>query len=128
MKYLLDTCTFLWLIAEPERLSGTAKEICATGHNVLLLSAASAWEIALKHALGRLPLPEDPAEYLPRQRIAHDVEALPIDERAALQIGKLPALHRDPFDRMLICQAIAGGFTLVTPDASIRQYPVLLVW
>jgi PIN domain nuclease of toxin-antitoxin system len=128
LKYLLDTCTFLWLIAEPEQLSPSAREICATGHNELFLSAASAWEIAVKFALGRLPLPRDPADYVPAQRALHDIQSLPIDERSALQISKLPPLHRDPFDRVLVSQAITHGLTLITPDALIQQYPALRVW
>lgn len=128
MKYLLDTCTFLWLISAPELLSKTARDACVLAENDLFLSAASAWEIAVKHALGRLPLPRDPVDYITSQRTAHDVQPLPIEERAALQIGKLPALHRDPFDRMLVSQAITAGLTLLTPDELIRQYPVPVAW
>lgn len=128
MRLLLDTCTFLWLIAEPERLSERARAACVDPANELLLSAASIWECAIKCRLGRLVLPGDPARFLVEQRHAHGIAPLPIDEDACGQIGKLPDHHRDPFDRMLVCQAILGGLTIVTPDADLARYPVPLCW
>ncbi len=128
MRLLLDTCSFLWLIAEPERLSVRATAALQEPENEVFLSAASVWECAIKQRLGRLPLPGDPARFLSEQRVAHDVLPLPIDEEACAQIGKLPDHHRDPFDRMLVCQAIVGGMSLVTPDAEIARYPVPLCW
>ena len=128
MRLLLDTCSFLWLIAEPERLSARARAACEEPENELCLSAASVWECAIKHRLGKLPLPGDPARFLAEQRRAHGILALPIDEDACAQIGKLPDHHSDPFDRMLVCQAIVGGLTIVTPDLDIARYPVPLCW
>lgn len=94
------------------------------------MSAASLWEITLKHLAGKLELRRtvDPATYYAEQREAHGIERLPVDEEAVAQLPKLPALHRDPFDRMLVCQAIAHGLTLLTPDEAIRQYPVRTSW
>ena len=94
--------------------------------NLLLLSAASVWEIAVKHALGRLPLPNNltPAEFVPEARSRNSVDSLPITEIDTLQLAKLPGLHQDPFDRMLICQAIANQATIVTPDPLIARYPI----
>jgi PIN domain nuclease of toxin-antitoxin system len=128
MRLLLDTCTFLWIVGGARDLSTRAREAFSDPANEVLLSAASAWEIAVKHRLGKLPLPAPPEEFVPAQRVAHGIEALPVDEEAALHVAKLPDLHHDPFDRMLIAQALVGGLMLVTPDDPIRQYPVRTLW
>lgn len=128
MKCLLDTCTFLWLNLAPARLSARAREICGNDNYTLLLSAASAWEITAKHRTGKLLLPVDPLEYIPSRRAANGIASLRFRENDALQLTKLPELHKDPFDRMLICQAIARGLTILTPDPQIRQYPVRTIW
>ena len=88
----------------------------------------SGWEIALKHALGRLPLPEPPAEFIPARQRACGIEELPLEEESALYITRLPRLHADPFDRMLICQAIVHGLALLTQDPLIAQYPIRVLW
>lgn len=128
MKLLLDTCTFLWVITDDPALSARAREAYLDPEHACFLSAVSAWEIAVKHALGRLPLPGPPDRFIPEQRERHGIEALPLDELAALLLPRLPALHRDPFDRMLVCQAIAGGLTLLTPDAELARYPIRTLW
>jgi PIN domain nuclease of toxin-antitoxin system len=91
--------------------------------NEVFLSTASTWEIAVKHALGRLPLPAAPERFVPAEREAHGIGTLPIDEEATLHLLRLPPLHRDPFDRMLVSQAILHGLTIVTPDPLVTQYP-----
>ena len=96
--------------------------------NEVLLSAVSTWEIASKYRAGRLPLPEPPDQLIPTERRLRGVAALAFDEDSALQVTRLPPLHRDPFDRMLISQAIAHGLAIVTPDPSITQYPVRVIW
>ena len=128
MKLLLDTCTFLWILEGGAALSEAARAQLLNADNDLYLSAVSAWEIAVKHALGKLPLPEPPERFVPAQRKARAISPLPLDEEAALELGRLPKLHRDPFDRMLICQALAGGMILVTPDPEIGRYPVRTLW
>lgn len=128
MKVLLDTCTFLWVCAGAAELSPAAKRLFADPANEMFLSAVSAWEIAVKHALGRLPLPDPPERFVPQQRALHAIEPLPLDEGAVLQLGKLPSRHRDPFDRMLVCQAVAHGLVVLTPDPLIEQYPVRTHW
>jgi PIN domain nuclease of toxin-antitoxin system len=128
VKLLLDTCAFLWIATGDRALSRAAREAFTDPSNEVYLSAISAWEIALKHALGKLPLPEPPMVLVPNLRGRHHIEALPLDERAALAVAQLPELHRDPFDRMLICQTIMGGFMLVTPDPLITQYAVPTLW
>ena len=130
MKLIVDTCTFLWLASAEEQLSATAKALLKDSGNTLLFSAASVWEIGVKHALGRLPLPNDltPAQYIPEARTCNGVDALPITEQDALQLAKLPGVHQDPFDRMLICQAIANQAIIITPDPLIARYPVSVQW
>jgi len=128
MRLLLDTATFLWVTLGAPQLSENARRLVSDPDNEVYLSAASVWEIVVKHALGRLPLPAPPHEFVPAQRQQHEIEPLPLDEASVLQLGKLPEHHHDPFDRMLVCQAIAHGLTLVTPDRLIMQYPVQTSW
>jgi PIN domain nuclease of toxin-antitoxin system len=125
---LLDTCTFLWILGDSPRLSGRARDAFAEAENEVYLSAASAWEIAVKHRLGRLPLTSPPEVFVPEQRKAHGIEPLPVDEEAALYVAQLPDLHRDPFDRMLVAQATVHGLTVLTPDEAIHQYAVRKFW
>jgi PIN domain nuclease of toxin-antitoxin system len=92
------------------------------------VSAASAWEIAIKNAMGRLPLPVAVNEFVRGIRERHQFKTLPIDEESALLVAKLPPLHRDPFDRILVSQAIVHGLTIVTPDPAVTAYPVVTMW
>ena len=128
MKLLLDTCTFLWIATDSPELSARARELFRSPDNEVFLSAGSAWEIAIKHSLGRLPLPDPPERFVPDMREAHAVSALPIDEEAALHLSRLPDLHRDPFDRLLVSQAIVHGLTILTPDPLVTQYPARTIW
>lgn len=127
MTLLLDTCTFLWLAGGASVSAAAAAAVRDPGNDVLL-SAVSVWEIASKYRTGRLPLPEPPERMIPTERRLRGVGALAFDEESALQVLRLPALHRDPFDRMLISQAIAHGLAIVTPDPAITQYPVRVIW
>ncbi len=128
MKCLLDTCTFLWIISGSNELSPRARALFVDPANDVLLSAVSVWELSVKHALGKLPLPGPIERFLVEQREQHGIVTLPLDEQAVLHLHKLPALHRDPFDRMLICQAIEHDCLLLTPDPLIAQYPVRTQW
>jgi PIN domain nuclease of toxin-antitoxin system len=128
MKYLLDTATFLWLVAGSPELSPAARDAIADPENEVFLSAVSAWEIAIKHALGRLPLPRPAEKFVPSERERAGVSSLPLDEESTLHVHRLPAIHRDPFDRMLVCQAIVHGLLLLTPDPQIARYPVRTAW
>ncbi len=128
MKALLDTCTFLWIAADDPALSESARETFRNPDNEVYLSSVSTWEIAVKHSMGRLPLPEPPATCIPRWRQEHGIEALPLDEDSTLHLCRLPEMHRDPFDRMLICQALVLGMVLLTPDQAVVQYPVRTLW
>ena len=128
MRLLLDTCTFLWAVRGDARLSKAATALFRDPANEIFLSAVSAWEIAVKHQLGKLPLPDAPARYVPRERERHGIEALPLGEADTLMLDRLPAAHTDPFDRLLVCQAIQHGLTLLTPDPLIHRYPVAVRW
>jgi PIN domain nuclease of toxin-antitoxin system len=128
MKLLLDTCAFLWIVADAPRLSRRARDLFQSPDNEVYLSAASAWEIAVKYGLGRLPLRNPPERFVREMREAHAVAPLAIDEESALHVSRLPALHRDPFDRMLVSQAIVHGLTILTPDPLITQYPGRTAW
>lgn len=128
MRILVDTCTFLWLAADAPDLSPVAREACADPGNDVYLSAVSSWEIAIKFRLGRLPLPEPPQRYVPMRREWLGLEQLPLDELSAAYTHLLPDLHRDPFDRALVAQAIRGGLLLASPDPLITAYPVPTLW
>ena len=128
MKLLLDTCTFLWIITDAEEIPSEVRELFIDPSNEVYLSVISAWEIALKHSLGRLPLPADPQQFVPRQRKKHRIRSLALDEESALNIARLPDIHGDPFDRMLISQALIHGLVILSPDKLIQKYPVRFVW
>jgi PIN domain nuclease of toxin-antitoxin system len=124
MKLLLDTHVFLWYISADPQLPTVYRDAIRDPANEVYLSVASVWEAVIKHALGKLPLPAPPALYLPQQRAAHRIAALPIEEAVLADLATLPPLHRDPFDRILISQALHHGLTLVTVDDAMRAYPV----
>jgi PIN domain nuclease of toxin-antitoxin system len=123
VNLLLDACTFLWIVLEPARLSPGAAQLATDPANTLYLSSVSAWEIAVVYTLGRITLQQPPEVFVPAQRRNHGIDLLPLSEAAALHVPNLPPIHRDPFDRMLICQAIVHDLTLLTPDPLVRQYP-----
>ena len=128
MRILLDTCTFLWIYADAEKLSQHAAQIFDSAETEVFLSPVSIWEIALKYSIGRLHLTEPPWEFVPRLRRAYGLRALPFEDQAALQTARLPDIHKDPFDRILICQAIVHRLAILTPDPQIAQYPVRTIW
>lgn len=127
MRILLDTHVFLWYISADPKLPTAYRAAIQDPTNEIFLSVASVWEAVIKSQLGKLPLPAPPADYLPQQREAHGITALPIDEGAMSALASLPPLHRDPFDRLLVAQAIQHGLTIATVDADIISYlvPVL---
>ncbi|HEV8676776.1 MAG TPA: type II toxin-antitoxin system VapC family toxin [Methylomirabilota bacterium] len=127
MRILLDTHCWLWMLIAPERLSPDGRAHVTTAENELLLSAGSVWEIAIKHALGRLRLPMEPAEYIPNRLAATGSVPLAIDYRHALRVGQLPRHHRDPFDRILIAQAQVEGIPILTSDPHFARYDVELL-
>ncbi len=121
---LLDTHIFLWLLINDKKLSAALRELLLKRENNLYLSAVSVWEINVKNLAGKLPLPEPLEIMIARSKEEHNLSELPFDSSDALQLSNLPDLHRDPFDRMLICQAIRHEMTLVTADEMILAYPL----
>jgi PIN domain nuclease of toxin-antitoxin system len=124
MKILLDTHIFLWFISGNTKLSTDVRDAIRDSDNEVYLSTISVWEAIVKYQLGKLPLPEHPGTYLPKQRDLHQITSLALDESSVVQLAKLPPLHRDPFDRMLICQALQNGLTIATVDTDVRGYSV----
>jgi PIN domain nuclease of toxin-antitoxin system len=123
LRLLLDTHVFLWLLTEPERL-GEHLPVVEDPRTEMLVSAVVSWEIAIKHGLGRLPLPESPERYVPERIRAIGAKALPIEHTHALAVAALPPLHRDPFDRLLVAQAGLLGTPILTADPAIARYTV----
>jgi PIN domain nuclease of toxin-antitoxin system len=111
----------------PPQISAETLERLRDPQNDVYLSAVSIWEASVKYHLGKLSLPDSPAAYLPEQRRLHRITSLSLDELSVAHLDRLPALHRDPFDRMLICQALEYGMSIATVDSLIRQYDVACV-
>jgi PIN domain nuclease of toxin-antitoxin system len=128
MKLLLDTVTFLDAVLRPDDLSERASDLILDPENERYFSIASSWEIVIKYSLGKLALPRNPEQFIPEHRHRLATDALPIDEESVLHLTRLPLLHRDPFDRILISQALIHGLVLVTPDPRISKYPVRVAW
>ena len=128
MKLLLDTCAFIWITRNDEHLSNSALEAFSSPENAVFLSSVSAWEISVKWSMGKLSLPYPPPQFIPRERKRHFINKLPFSEKDTFHIASLPAIHKDPFDRMLVCQAIEHDLTILTCDQYIRQYPVQMLW
>jgi len=126
VNLLLDTHVFLWYISKDTRLPPAMENAIRQNHNKVFLSAVSVWECLVKHQIGKLPFPHPPSEYITQQRQRHAIESLPLDEASVRHLLSLPNLHRDPFDRMLLCQAMEHKLTLVTVDDAIKQYPVAI--
>jgi len=122
MKLLLDTHLLLWAAGEPDRLSGEARSLIENPKNELLFSAASLWEVAIKHGLGRNDFKVD-ARLLRRGLLDNGYSELPIVSDHVVAIESLPTLHKDPFDRVLVAQATVEGVTLLTIDSLVAQYP-----
>lgn len=124
MRILLDTQCFLWMSLAPERFNARTRRLVEAQETLLFLSAASAWEIAIKHALGRLRLPLPPVTYVPGRVAALGVQPVPIDQQHALHVATLPPHHRDPFDRLLIAQAQLDDLSILTTDPLFDAYDV----
>lgn len=128
MKLLLDTHTFLWLVEGSPSLSATARTALADPANLLYLSAASVWELAIKTANKKLALADPLAIFVHRWTAAYQLPLLPIYAAHVLAVAALPDHHRDPFDRILIAQALVETMTLVSADAKFTPYAVPILW
>jgi len=122
MKLLLDTHLLLWAAGHPDRLSVDARALIDSPENELLFSAASLWEVVIKRGLGRNDFKVD-ARVLRRGLLDNGYSELPIASDHVVAIESLPAIHKDPFDRLLVAQAIVEGITLLTTDSSVARYP-----
>ena len=128
MKFLLDTHALIWWDSEPQRLSQKILNICQDTKNVLLVSVASLWEMQIKLQLGKLKLNKPLAELVSGQMEINKIDILDVKLQHVLALGKLPSLHKDPFDRLLIAQADIEQAILVTKDQIFREYEVKVVW
>lgn len=128
MRLLLDTHTWIWWESDPDRLNERCYEALADPENVLLLSAATSWEIGIKYALRKLDLPEAPALYIPKRLADSGITPLSVEHAHALRVADLPHHHRDPFDRLLVAQAQVEGVTVATADPRFLLYEVDILW
>ena len=126
MRLLLDTHAFLWYITDDPRLPTAFAEAIQDEANEVFLSVVSVWEALAKHQLGKLPLPTPADEYLRSRREQHNIASLPFDEPSLSHLLRLPLHHRDPFDRMLICQALQHELQVLTSDAFFERYPITI--
>jgi len=126
LKLLLDTHVLLWAAGTPERLSPKLRTLIASPESQLFFSVASLWEIVIKHGLGRSDFRVD-ASRLRRRLVENGYDELPIAGEHAIAVRSLPHLHEDPFDRMLVAQAISEGLTLITADKAVARYPVSIL-
>lgn len=123
MEYLLDTHVVLWWLTEPEKMDKKAQTIIRDKSNIIFISSASFWEMAIKKGIGRLTLPHNLLEAV----AAENFKIIPVMPEEALGVADLPPLHADPFDRMLIIQAKLNNLVIITRDTKIAEYPVVTV-
>ena len=124
MRILIDTHVFLWIVTNDLRLPQSIRAAFLQPSNTFYLSVVSLWEVATKYQLGKLPLPMSPELYVPEMRRRHVIANLDLDEGSVKRLSSLPMLHKDPFDRMLICQALEHNLTMATVDDKVRAYPI----
>ena len=127
-RYLLDTCTLIWLSTDPDKLSSAMVQAIDASDSVLLWSDVSALEIALKWSAGKLVLPDPPRHWLERQIDTWGLDCLSLKRTDIYRASELPPYHRDPFDRLLVAAALGSNATILTPDEAVRQYPVSSRW
>jgi PIN domain nuclease of toxin-antitoxin system len=123
MRILLDTHVFIWFIMGDRRLTPSLRNVLDDPANEIQLSVISIWESIVKHRLGKLTLSEPPEVLFPRERDAHGFRSLELDEASVLRLPTLPLHHKDPFDRILVCQALTHSLTIATVDPDVRLYP-----
>ena len=128
MRYLLDTHAFLWIVAEDARLSLKARDIFSDGSIDIYLSVASIWEMAIKIKLGKLAIEGRLGHFIEKHAISNNVRLLNISEQHVLPLERLPLHHKDPFDRLLVCQCLEDKFSLLSIDKAFDKYKVKRVW
>jgi len=128
MTLLLDTCTFIWLCSQPEKLSSSATIALDDPSNDRALSLASVWEITLKYHGGKLPLPEQPDRWIEEQLKLQDIDVFPLQRPTLYRAGALPPIHKDPFDRVIAADALQRDLRVVSPDEPFRAYGCNVIW
>jgi PIN domain nuclease of toxin-antitoxin system len=128
MRYLLDTVVWLWSLDNVERINDMGREILGSTQKEIYFSAATAWEVAIKASLGKLKLPAPPRTCVLTFTEKQRLRPLPVTSMHAVRVYDLAPHHRDPFDRLIIAQAIAEGMTVLTADRAFEKYPVDIVW
>jgi len=126
-RVLVDTHVWLWLQSDPDRLPASVRDLVEDRGVELLLSAASAWEIAIKYRLGKLRLPQEPATYVPDRMRRSGTTPLSVEHAHVLRVSELPDHHRDPFDRLLVAQAQILDVPIVTADSRFERYQVTVL-
>jgi PIN domain nuclease of toxin-antitoxin system len=128
LRLLLDTHCWLWFLLAPEKLSSEARRLLGSPQHETYLSVASVWEILLKFGIGKLSLPMPPSEYIPNRLALLGHISLPILQPHVLRLEALPSHHKDPFDRILVAQALVEGLQVVSADPAMVAYDVPLIW
>jgi PIN domain nuclease of toxin-antitoxin system len=128
VKCLLDTCTFLWLAQQPSQISAAAAAAIDDPANDLGVSEVSLLEVVLKHAAGRLPLPDAPRVWIPERLEFHQLQLLSLTPEVIYRCGELPKAHPDPFDRLLAAHAIEAGMIVISPDRFLSVLGASRVW
>ena len=128
MTLLLDTCAFIWLCSDPAKLSSTTASALDDEANDRALSLASLWEITLKHHSGKLPLPTAPDLWIEEQLRRQCIDVLPLQRQVLYRAGALPAIHKDPFDRVIVADALHRDLRVISPDGVFARYGCKVVW
>ncbi|HET7237091.1 MAG TPA: type II toxin-antitoxin system VapC family toxin [Actinomycetota bacterium] len=128
MRVLLDGHALLWAEVDDDRLPGAVRDLVDDPRTRLVLSVATTWELMVKSLTGRLTLPDSPAAYFDGLVRDARFELLPVEQRHVAALPELPQIHDDPFDRMLVAQALVEDLDLVTGDERIRRYPIRTIW
>jgi PIN domain nuclease of toxin-antitoxin system len=128
MKYLLDSVAWVWSISAIERINKAGREILENGREEIYFSAASSWELSIKMRLGRLHLPGPPSQCIPAFMAKQGLRPLPVTHLHAVKVYDLPLHHNDPFDRLLVAQALIEDMTILTSDRDFEKYPVQVIW
>lgn len=128
MRYLLDSVAWVWSISTVERINKAARELLENGREEIYFSAASSWELSIKMRLGKLQLPGPPSQSIPAFMAKQGLRSLPVTHLHAVKVYDLPFHHNDPFDRLLVAQAMVEDMTIITSDRDFEKYPVPVIW
>ena len=128
MKYLLDTMVWLWSVGSTDKIGKAGLEILTSGDKEVYFSAASSWEVAIKAKLGKFRLPEEPVKYVPKRLAEQGIRSLSVTQNHSLKVYDLALHHHDPFDRLIIAQALSEGLVILTSNRVFEKYPIDVVW